>query len=105
MPPTGLKPTRQVQAEKYDAIIVLDGTIAINYKVGFIEHVLELAGYGSGFNAGGLGDVRLVEVDTRRLGEYFDLDSALAHCVLENLPKLLILQSKKQLEHLQSQTG
>lgn len=97
----------------HDAFLVLDGKVAITQAIGDVQHVLELAGFGVVFNAGGLvgldsigkgalalGKVKLIAIDTRKLGELADRDCEVGYTVVRNLTRLLVAQWDRQLDHL-----
>lgn len=97
----------------HDAFLVLEGKVAVTQAFGAVQHVLELAGFGVVFNAGGLvgldsigrgaralGKVKLIAIDTRKLGELANRDCEVGYTVLRNLTRLLVAQWDRQLAHL-----
>ena len=96
----------------HDAFVVAEGTVAISYTVGGLEHTVELAGFGAVFNVGGmfgfverhkgaraLGTVKLMAIDTEILRRMLDDDTRLGYPVLKNLARLLMAQFDRELEH------
>ena len=95
----------------HDAFLVLNGKVAVKYRLGDAEHVMELAGFGTLFNVGGvveakgddvgaraLGPVVLMMMDAEKLGQMFAEDPSVGYVVVRNLTKLLMEQHRKYLE-------
>jgi hypothetical protein len=96
----------------HDAFLVLEGQIALTDRVGGLEHVLELGGFGTVFNLDGLlglkeshrtaralGRVKLVVMDTKLLDREFDRDPGTGYKIIRYFAKLLVVQHDKELEH------
>lgn len=96
----------------HDAFLVLDGKVAIKYRQGVLEHVLELAGYGALFNisnlvgwqgddvgARALGRAEILAIDTEKLLKLFEDDPSIGYRMTRNLARLLMEQHKKHLAH------
>ena len=96
----------------HDAFLVLEGRIALTHRVGGLEHVLALAGFGTVFNLDGLlgleeshraaralGRVKLLVIDTKLLARAFDRDPGAGCKIIRYFAKLLVVQHDKELEH------
>lgn len=96
----------------HDGFLVLEGRVALTHRVGGLEHVLELGGFGTVFNLDGLlglneshraaralGRVKLLVIDTRLLDREFDRDPGTGYKIIRYFAKLLVVQHDKELEH------
>ena len=103
----------------HDAFLVVEGTVALSLSTDDgLQHVLELAGFGTMFNVGGLlgfvephksaralGTVRLLALDTEMLGHVLEDDKHIGYSVLKTLMGLHVAQCDRQLDHAVSRDG
>lgn len=99
------------QIAHHDAFLVLNGTVAIKFRTATMEHVLELAGFGTIFNIEGmlgltrqdigvraLGHVEVMMMDVQKLQNIFSEDTAVGYLVMKNLAKLSVEQHRRYLD-------
>lgn len=99
------------QIAHHDAFLVLSGKVAIKLRTGSVEHVLDLAGFGTIFNIEGLleltrqdigaralGAVELMMIDVEKLLKYFSQESEAGYLIMRNLARLSVEQHRKYLE-------
>lgn len=96
----------------HDGFLVLEGRVAITHRLRGLEHVLELAGFGTVFNldamlgleeshraARALGRVKLLVMDTQLLEREFDGHPEIGYRIIKSFAKLMVVQHDKVLEH------
>lgn len=96
----------------HDGFLVLEGRVAITHRLRGLEHVLELAGFGTVFNLEGLlgieeshraaralGKIRLLVMDTELLKRQFGSHPEIGYPIIKNFAKLMVVQHDKVFEH------
>ena len=96
----------------HDAFLVTEGTVAVTYTEGGLEHAVDLAGFGTVVGLGGLlafvqphvsaralGTAELLAIDTAMLNRIMERNTDIGFPVLPNLAKLLVGHLARQLGH------
>lgn len=96
---------------RHEAFIILEGKAAATRKLGPVEHIVDLVGFGAMFKMGGLvghedrfsgaralGPTKVIAIDTELMNRALAANGDLGYICMKNLGRLMMMSMERQLD-------